>query len=479
MSQLPRPGRALWKRLVVGGLLIVTACAGATSVAAFHEVDKVVHALDQGPKLNLGNDLSEAPVGKPQTIMLVGSDARSKTARDYDGTARADTIILVRLDPSKRATAMLSIPRDLKVRIPGHGVAKINEAYSTGGIRLTLETVKQLTGLRVNHVINVNFRGFAKAVDALGCIWMDIDRRYYNADQSYATIDIQPGYQRLCGQSALDFVRFRHTDNDIVRAARQQSFLQAIKQQVGFGKLIESRDRLLRIFGRYTRSDIRGRGQVIALLKLAIGSVSHPVQEVHFDGADLGPSYVTASPATIKRLADQFLGVKTATRRSGKARPAHRRRRRSSDSGAAGLVDVSANTRQLALQAINQGRTPRLYYPRLATRSSVVANPGVRAYALRGPDGRIYRAYRMVFGGVGLGQYWGVQGMTWKDPPLLNGDHEVKRMGGRKYSIYYEGDTIDMVAWTTRDALYYVKNSLSGALSNEQMLAIARSCRSL
>jgi len=478
VSPVPRPGRGLWKRLVIGGLLIVAACAAATSVAAFHEVQRVVNAFNQNKSINLGPQiLAKTDPGKPQTIMLLGTDARSKTARDYSGTARSDTIILVRLDPSKNATAMLSLPRDLKVQIPGHGVSKINDAYALGGIKLTVETVKQLTGLRINHVISVDFRGFATAVDALGCVWVDIDRRYYNQNQAYATIDVQPGYQKLCGSPALDYVRFRHLDNDIVRAARQQQFLSAIKQQVGFGELIGQRAKLLKIFGKYTRSDIRGRTQVLRILKLAIASAGHPVQEVHFEG-NIGPSYVTASANTVQKLASQFLGVQTVKQATHKAKKTRKRRHRRKDPASLGLVDVSGNTRQMALNAIGAGLKMRVLYPKLATRSSQAVNPA-RTYSFRAPDGRVYRAYRMVFGGLGLGQYWGVQGMTWKNPPLLQGDHDTRTIGGRKFQIYYEGDKIDMVAWITRDGLYYVKNTLSGSLDNDQMLAIARSCRSL
>ena len=88
--------------------------------------------------------------------------------------------MLVRLDPDKEATAIMSLPRDLKVEIPGHGTDKINAAYELGGPELTLETVKEVTGLSINHVINVHFDGFWRAVNAVGCVYADIDRRYFN-----------------------------------------------------------------------------------------------------------------------------------------------------------------------------------------------------------------------------------------------------------------------------------------------------------
>ena len=129
----------------------------------------------------------------------------------------------------------MSIPRDLKVEIPGYGTGKFNEAYAYGGPKLTLQTVKQLTGLPINHVVNVDFLGFVRAVYAIGCVYVDVDRRYFHsnaglpASEQYAEINVQPGYQLLCGKKALQYVRYRHTDTDLVRSARQQDFISAAR----------------------------------------------------------------------------------------------------------------------------------------------------------------------------------------------------------------------------------------------------------
>src|SRR5256885_17158564 len=106
------------------------------------------------------------PTGKPQTILLLGSDRRFVDIKAKN-PVRSDTIMLLRLDPSKGATAVMSIPRDLKVDIPGHGISKINEAYSDGGPALTVRTVRQLLGIPINHVVNVNFGGFRGIVNRL------------------------------------------------------------------------------------------------------------------------------------------------------------------------------------------------------------------------------------------------------------------------------------------------------------------------
>ncbi|MDP8944169.1 MAG: LCP family protein, partial [Actinomycetota bacterium] len=324
-----RPG-SLWIRLTLGALLVILASASATAVAAFHEVDRLAGAF--GGRLELGGGLAEADAGKPQTVLIIGSDKRARTAQDarLGLEVNSDTMILARLDPSKKATALMSLPRDLKVRIPGHGTDKLNAAYALGGPRLTLETIKQLTGLRINHVINVDFGGFRKAVDAIGCVYVDIDRRYFNARTGpggYAAIDVPPGYQRLCGEKALQYVRHRHTDNDLVRSARQQDFLRQAKQQLGVGRLIADRAELVEIFGRYTESDIKGNAEVLRLLKLVIASAGHPIREVHFEGR-IGGKYVTVGYDQIEELISQFLGVEETQGPRGTVEPRRRRRSR-------------------------------------------------------------------------------------------------------------------------------------------------------
>src|SRR5438552_18092823 len=144
---------------------------------------------------------------------------------------------------SANGNGKAAFPRDLDVPIycsengPVHGPDRINSAYSRCGPKGTLLTVEKLTNLPVNYLITVNFHGFKEVVDKLGGVWMDVDRRYYNKNtgsyyNDYANINLQPGYQLLSGQQALDFVRFRHTDDDLHRNARQQEFVRAIREQV-------------------------------------------------------------------------------------------------------------------------------------------------------------------------------------------------------------------------------------------------------
>ena len=168
---------------------------------------------------------------------MLGSDRRSKYSKDAKLGQRenphSDTIVLVRLDPKRHRVAVLSLPRDLAVTIPGYADnTKINQAYDEGGARLTLNTVQHFfetatnKTFNINGVIDVNFDGFQRAVNHVGGVYVDVDRKYYNPEGTgFASIDIGAGYQRLVGSDALDYVRYRHTDSDLFRGARQQDFL--------------------------------------------------------------------------------------------------------------------------------------------------------------------------------------------------------------------------------------------------------------
>ncbi len=171
---------------------------------------------------------------KPTVALVIGYDHRPE---DGNAPSRSDTLMLLRTDPTNDTISMLSFPRDLVVPIrcaDGRTATdRINAAYAYCGPEGSLETVSQLTGLPIHFLIGVNFDGFRQSVDKLGGVWLDIDRRYVNLQGGdYATINLWPGYQRLKGWQALDFVRYRHTDSDLFRLGRQQQFVKAMKQVV-------------------------------------------------------------------------------------------------------------------------------------------------------------------------------------------------------------------------------------------------------
>jgi LCP family protein required for cell wall assembly len=221
----------------LGWLLVcvLTVAAGLLGGAYLYFHQSVRDVVAHTPAVKVAQEKLDVPLpGVPAIALVVGYDQRAGSEAEING-ARSDTIMLVRADPDLKAVSMLSFPRDLVVEIRCPNQApfqdRISAAYSTCGAEGTLETVKNLTGLPVNYLATVNFHGFKQAVAKLGGVWMDVDRRYYNPPGTgYAAIDLQPGYQKLSGQEALDFVRYRHTDSDLYRLARQQMFVAAFKQ---------------------------------------------------------------------------------------------------------------------------------------------------------------------------------------------------------------------------------------------------------
>ena len=177
-------------------------------------------------------------------------------------------------------------------------------------------------------------------MDAIECVFVDVDRDYFisnegvfDESQKVAEIDIDAGYQQLCGFKALQYVRFRHDDNDLVRAARQQSFLREARQKVPPERLFEKRNEFIDIFTDYTTSDIDDPIAMLDTLKLFIELRDAPVRRIEFQGdiGDATSTYVTASDEQIKTAVKQFLGEQAAPRR-----PARREDEDGGDSGGGG-----------------------------------------------------------------------------------------------------------------------------------------------
>jgi LCP family protein required for cell wall assembly len=228
-------------RILVGTLLLALALALAAAGGAylwFHQSVAKVRA--HSPDVKAAQKQLNVPLpGHAAIALVVGYDQRA--GKERSDVSRSDTIMLLRADPRTKTISMLSFPRDLVVPVYCNNgfVAndRINSAYARCKATGTLDTVRNLTKLPINYLITVNFHGFKQIVDDVGGVWLDIDRRYYNknvgtAATNFANINLQPGYQQLAGGNALDFVRYRHTDSDFYRLARQQAFVRALKEQV-------------------------------------------------------------------------------------------------------------------------------------------------------------------------------------------------------------------------------------------------------
>jgi polyisoprenyl-teichoic acid--peptidoglycan teichoic acid transferase len=233
----PRSGLPKWLKVSTITLLVV---ANLVALA-------VVWAVQTGNSLFAGADTEEAVVefldpstGGQLTFLVVGSDTRAGlddlTNFGSAGGARGDVVMLVRVDSSGEAQ-MLSIPRDLRVEIPGHGTAKINAAYAFGGPSLMVETIKSNLDVNINHYVEVDFVGFQEIIDEVGGIQLSFP---YQARDVKSGLDIAAGDQVLSGGEALAFARSRSYQelqngswvsveaNDIGRTRRQQEVLKAL-----------------------------------------------------------------------------------------------------------------------------------------------------------------------------------------------------------------------------------------------------------
>lgn len=173
-------------------------------------------------------------------VLILGLDHRP----GENGPARTDTLILATFDPQQPQVALLSIPRDLWVDIPGHGANRINTANYFGdldqpgyGPRLAVQTVQQNFGLPIHGYLVLDFNGFVALIDALGGLDIEVpqtimDDRYPTPDYGITTITIPAGPQHMDGATALIYSRTRHADSDFGRGQRQQQVLRALVVRV-------------------------------------------------------------------------------------------------------------------------------------------------------------------------------------------------------------------------------------------------------
>ncbi|MBV9414816.1 MAG: LCP family protein [Solirubrobacterales bacterium] len=516
MRLIPKSRGGMLLRFTAAAVLVIAFAAATTAVAGLLQVRQITQYIDATPAFKASPSVTVPNPGSPQTLLLIGSDHRAGTPWS---TANTDTMMLVHIDPNSSTINLLSVPRDLKVNIPQGAViasGKLNSAYSIGGPGLLVRILKQqvFPGIQINHVIDINFGGFEQLINAIGCVYTDVDHRYYNntASTDYSSIDLQPGYQKLCGADALSFVRFRHTDSDIVRNARQQDFLRWAKSQFSQDQIITERDSLLSIFGQHAQTDhnLHTTDGLINLFNLVAFSAGHAVKQISFPAILLPcapvpatansavqqtPCYVSADPGAEQAAYHEFMTPTTnqppPASSGSSAGPASAAPKPGGGDGAS-APGLSADVSDGEAQAKALGTTGiPIYFPRLIKRGSQYcssntllcpveggAGPGSypRAYLLHDRQGITHYSYRITLvGNPALGQYYGVQGTTWQNPPILTSPTETRTVGGKQLLLYANGGKLSLVAWHTPQAVYWISNTLTDDISNRQMVAIAAS----
>ncbi len=175
----------------------------------------------------------------PLDLLVMGLDARQGEA-----ASRADSILLAGINPRTLQVSLLSIPRDLRLEVPGYGVQPINTANALGeqaeagtGPALTAATLQDALGIGTDRFVRLRFSDLAALIDAAGGVWIDVERTirddaYPLSDTETTAIQFDPGLQWMNGERALQYARTRHADDDYARAGRQQQVVQALARQL-------------------------------------------------------------------------------------------------------------------------------------------------------------------------------------------------------------------------------------------------------
>jgi LCP family protein required for cell wall assembly len=515
MKLIPRTRLGSWWRIALATVVVIGFAAGTTTVAGLLQVKSVVNILNKGKALKVQGLTLPAP-GKPETILLIGADHRTDEGNGYGNT---DTMMLVRINDNSSTINLLSVPRDLQVRDPNGDNSKVNAVYSVFGPNALLHTLSHevFPGLKVNHMIIVTFLGFSKLVDKIGCVYAAVDHRYYNdtAVTGYSSIDIQPGYQRLCGDNAgakgaLAFVRFRHLDSDLVREQRQQDFIRWAKQNFTTGELVNERNQLLDVFAKHSESDtnFHTSDSLLDLANLLINANGNQLKSIPFpvssepmiDGID----YVESTSSGELEAYKEFMrATPKPTQKSSSASSSHKHKHKHHVKhnviNNAGTTydpgDGKSQTSELSSTGTLGTLKLPIYYPTLVAggyeycftitgNCTQQYNPSIeykdsypRRYTILAPDKKRYASYvfTMQYGDGASDDYYTVQGTTWRDPPLLRDPTGTVHFHGRTLHEFENGGNLSVVSFSTKKGVYWVSNTLEDAVPNSQMLAIAAS----
>lgn len=313
-----------WKRIVlwvsVGLVVALLATAGGfylwfraqVSEANQRVPEEVMAVLSDEPGSTLVSTGESPESPSAMNLLVIGSDRRPNEEGSY---GLSDTIILVHIDPDNDYLSVLSLPRDLRVDVPGYGKEKINAAYSFGGAGLSIETIQLVTGVDIDHYMEVGFEAFKDTTDALGGVYVEVDRRYYYQDPLWEQIDLQPGYQLMGGADALDYVRFRHDRNmDFGRMERQQRFLSELREQAMGWNLPLKLPRLVSALFSNIATDLVA-DDFIKLAWWLVGLDGSRIRQLTFVGDTAtiaGASYVLLDEEALAKAVGEFLTVPSA-----------------------------------------------------------------------------------------------------------------------------------------------------------------------
>ncbi|MCR5438359.1 MAG: LCP family protein [Selenomonas sp.] len=243
------------------------------------------------------------------TVMIMGVDER-----DGD-VGRSDTLMIAAVDPKQKQASLLSVPRDTRVKIKGHGFDKVNAAYAYGHEKLTQDTVENLLGVNIEHYVIINTKSFAKIIDALGGIDIDVPKRMHYEDpyddDGGLLIDFQPGMQHMDGAKAITYVRYRDEEGDLGRIRRQQDFIKACIDKMVSPAVIPKLPGIIREVMGSIKTDLSFR-QLLELAGTLKESKSNGLKTDMVPGRPLyidGVSYWIPDLSKIRTTVAETLGV--------------------------------------------------------------------------------------------------------------------------------------------------------------------------
>ena len=440
------------------------------------------------------------PTGKD--ILVLGVDRQPTNQGEF---IRSDSMMLIHADPDENYLSILSLPRDLRVEVPGNGIQKLNWAYSHGGADLAIQTVKELTGVNITEYVEIDFQAFRDLTEEVGGVYVDVDKRYFNGDPQFELINLLPGYQRLSGEDALDYVRYRlDTNLDFGRMDRQQRFFTALREEaMGWDLAFKLPGLVGALFDNVKMT--LGTNDIIELAYWAVtdldGSRIRQVTVIGSIKTIDGVSYVVLPDGTLEDAVEDFMtppetaaesttvSSVTTTETTDDTETTDTTEE-GEDGGPTTSTDEEGSEfitdpdeipdadmwRDVAdkapFQVLAPGYLPEGY-------DFVDRHPleDAAAYNIVVGD-EVEKALKFVYqltrNGEKLDQYLGIMETTWLDAPAASPGREVE-VDGIVYTVVGTSQSIDHVWWKKDGVLYWVSNTLSYVLHSSELLKVAQS----
>ncbi len=303
VSRRPAPRKSPAQKLgrLFGGLALISLASASVYGGYLYRTSGAIQRFL--PSILQHQTVADVFPNQPaMNLMIIGRD------RDYDdrtdqvlkSRARSDMLMVAHVDFAKSSISLLSIPRDTRAHVPGHGTTKINAAHQFGGPALSEKVVQDTFGISSDKYLALDFEGFEEAIDQLGGVDLVVDKKMdYDDNWGHLHIHLKPGFQHLNGQQAMGFVRFRHSDSDLVRTRRQQTLIAALKTKLRSPLALAQIGPMLDKIDRHVDTDL-SPAQEVALARFAHDT---PRQQVRMDtlpsrpiGNDVATNWPEARP---------------------------------------------------------------------------------------------------------------------------------------------------------------------------------------